>query len=92
MNKNNHFDLNEVLKKINTYGVNYLLVEGGKKLTMNFLKSNLFNQFYLFKSNKKLGIKGKLKITNIIKEFGIKFNFYKKINTFIDKDELFHYY
>ncbi len=92
LNKNNHFDLNEVLKKINTYGVNYLLVEGGKKLTMNFLKSNLFNQFYLFKSNKKLGIKGKLKITNIIKELGIKFNFYKKINTFIDKDELFHYY
>ena len=80
------------MKKIYTVGVNHLLVEGGKKLTMNFLESNYFNQFYLFKSNKKLGIKGKLKITNIIKKLSIKFNFYKKINTFIDKDEIIHYY
>ena len=92
LNKNNYFDLNLVLKKIYSVGVNHLLVEGGKKLTMNFLESNYFNQFYLFKSNKKLGIKGKLKITNIIKKLSIKFNFYKKINTFIDKDELIHYY
>ena len=92
LNQNNHFDLNDVLKKINTVGVNYLLVEGGKKLTMNFLESNFFNQFYLFKGSKKLGIRGKLKITNIIKKLSVKFNFYKKINTFIDKDELIHYY
>ena len=30
LNKNNHFDLNDILKKINTIGVNHLLVEGGK--------------------------------------------------------------
>ena len=92
LNKNNHFNLNDVLKKINSIGVKHLLVEGGKKLTMNFLESNFFNQFYLFKSNKKLGIRGKFKITNITKKLSLKFNFHKKINTFVDKDELIHYY
>ena len=92
LNKNNHFDLNTVLKKINTFGIKHLLVEGGKKLTMNFLESNFFNQFYLFKSNKSLGIRGKLKITNIVRKLPVKFKFHKKINTFIDKDELIHYY
>ncbi len=92
LNKSNLFDLIDVLKKINTIGVNHLLVEGGKKLTMNFLKSNLFNQFYLFKNDKKLGINGKFKITNIINKLHMKFKFCKKINTFIDKDQLIHYY
>ena len=92
LNKNNHFDLSTVLKKINTVGIKHLLVEGGKKLTMNFLESNFFNQFYLFKSNKRLGIRGKLKITNIVRKLPVKFKFHKKINTFIDKDELIHYY
>jgi len=92
LNKNNHFDLNTVLKKINTVGIKHLLVEGGKKLTMNFLKSNFFNEFYLFKSNKILGIRGKVKITNIVRKLPLKFKFHKKINTFIDKDELIHYY
>ncbi len=91
LNKNNHFDLNDILKKINTIGVNHLLVEGGKKLTMNFLESNFFNQFYLFKSNKKLGIRGKHKITNVTKKLPAKFKFHKKINTFVDKDEIIHY-
>ena len=92
LNKNNHFDLSTVLKKINTVGIKHLLVEGGKKLTMNFLKSNFFNEFYLFKSNKILGIRGKVKITNIVRKLPLKFKFHKKINTFIDKDELIHYY
>ena len=92
LNKNNHFDLSTVLKKINTVGIKHLLVEGGKKLTMNFLESNFFNQFYLFKSNKRLGIRGKLKINNIVRKLPVKFKFHKKINTFIDKDELIHYY
>ena len=31
-----------------------LLVEGGDKITKNFLKKDLINQFYLFKSPKQL--------------------------------------
>ena len=92
LNKNNHFDLKKILKKINNLNVTYLLVEGGKKLTNNFLETDLFNQFYLFKSNLKLGSKGRVEVTQVINKLRNKFTYRKKINTYVDKDELIIYY
>lgn len=56
--KNNNFDLTLILKKIFKLGIRNLLVEGGDKITKNFLKNRLIDQFYLFKSPKNLS-KGK---------------------------------
>ena len=50
----NYFDLKIVLKRLFKLGIKHLLLEGGDKLTKNFLKSRLINQFYLFKSPKNL--------------------------------------
>ena len=37
-----------------TLSVRYLLLEGGDKITKNFLKNRLINEFYLFRSPKNL--------------------------------------
>ena len=54
LNDSKHFDLKKVLKRLYKLGIRYLLVEGGNKITKNFLKNRLINQFYLFKSPKNL--------------------------------------
>ena len=92
LNENNQFDLISVLKKINDLGVSSLLVEGGKKLTINFIKENLFNKFYLFQSSIKLGKKGRFRISEILKKLPASFKFKKKIDTYLDKDQLIYYY
>ena len=43
-----------VLKKLYKIGIRNILVEGGDDLSSSFLKKKLFNQFYLFKSQKSL--------------------------------------
>ncbi len=53
------FDLTIILKKLFNLGVRSLLVEGGDKLTQNFIKDRLFNQFFLFSSSKKISTKKK---------------------------------
>jgi len=50
----NLFDLKKILKKLYSLEVRTLLVEGGDKLTKNFINKRLFDQFYMFKSTKKL--------------------------------------
>ena len=51
---NTFFDLQIILQKLYLLGCRNLLVEGGNILTNSFLKKNMFNNFYLFKSKKKL--------------------------------------
>ena len=46
------FNLKQILKKLYSFGIRTLLVEGGDKITKNFIKLRLFNQFYMFKSPK----------------------------------------
>ena len=81
--KNNNFDLKKILKKLYNLDVRNLLVEGGDKLTKNFMKSRLFNQFYLFKSpkilpkSKKHVIFTSLNILNKI--YGVKSRFSSKL-------------
>ncbi len=92
LNKNNQFDLKNILKKISNIGINSLLVEGGAKLTDSFLKDKLFNEFYLFKSPVKLGKKGSIQISKIINKLPHNFDYKKKIKTFLDKDKVIYYY
>ncbi len=86
------FEIKKVFKKIYDMGVNTLLVETGKNLTEQIISKNLFNEFYLFKSNKKIFNKSKIKVLNIIKNLNKKFHNKNLVNTYLDKDSLIHYY
>ena len=54
LNNKKHFDLKLILKKLYKIGFRSLLIEGGDKITKNFLKRRLIDKFYLFKSPKNL--------------------------------------
>ncbi len=86
LNKYGHFHLKTVLKKIFSIGCRNLLVEGGKNLTNNFLKYNLFNEFYLFKSKKNSNGKNKLNITSELKLLSNKYKNKSKLNSFTNDD------
>ena len=60
-------------------------------MTKSVLKDKLINEFYLFKSKKKLGNLGKNNIVDLKKII----NFFKKkenIETFLDGDKITRYY
>ena len=86
INNNNLFDLNLLLKKIFSLGCRNILVEGGKSLTNSFIKNNLFNEFYLFKSPNNLGINGKLNVLSQLDQLKVKFKNRSKINSFTGND------
>ncbi len=92
LNKFGNIDLKFVFKKIYEKGIHNLLVECGSKLTNNILKEKLFNEFYLFKSNNKIISKDRHNVKNIDKNLKKIFKSKKKINTYLDKDSLIHYY
>ena len=75
-----------VLKKIFFLGCRNLLVEAGKNLTSNFLKDNLFNEFYLFKSPNKLGSTGKLNVSDLLHQLPFKYKNKSNINSFTGND------
>ena len=54
INKDKKFDITLILKKLYKLGSRNTLIEGGNDLTNYFLKKKIFNQFYLFKSPKKI--------------------------------------
>ena len=54
INSHKKFEISVILKKLYSLGCRNILVEGGNELTKKFLSKKLFNQFYLFKSPKKL--------------------------------------
>jgi len=54
VDRNNRFDLREILKKLYNFGCRNLLIEGGNELTNFLLRNKIFNKFYLFKSSKNL--------------------------------------
>ena len=91
LDKNNKLDLLNILKKIKKLNINYLLVEGGKSLTKNFLKCNLFNEFYLFSSSK---IENKIKkkyFFNIKNNLKLKFKKQVKLDTYLGDDNIIKY-
>ena len=89
--QNGYFDLKKIFEKIYKIGITNLLIECGKDLTSNILKNNLFNEFYIFKSSKKLNNRDKISILNIKNNLKNFKNINYK-NTFLDKDTLIHYY
>ena len=52
--KHKNLDLKKILKDLYKMEIRNLLVEGGDILTKNFLQKKLFNEFYMFRSSKKL--------------------------------------
>jgi diaminohydroxyphosphoribosylaminopyrimidine deaminase/5-amino-6-(5-phosphoribosylamino)uracil reductase len=58
LNNDGNLDLVLVLKKIKEKGFSRVFLECGEKLTYQFLKKNLINDFKLFISKKKLGKSG----------------------------------
>ena len=89
--KKGFFDLTSVLDKIYLLGCRNLLVEGGKLLTNSFLKNDLFNQFYLFKSPNKLGKNAKLNISSQLNQLSFKYKNKSKINSFTGNDIIYLY-
>ena len=51
-----------------------------------------FNEFFLFESSKKLKNRGNLQIKNIKLDLFNKFKNIRTNETFLDKDNLIHYY
>ncbi len=88
LNRYNLFNLDLVLNKIYMLGFRNLLVEGGKSLTSNFLKHKLFNDFYLFKSSKKLGSNGRIKVNNELRQLSFKYKNKSHISSFTGKDKV----
>ncbi len=54
VDRDNRFDMREILKKLYNFGFRNLLIEGGNDLTNSLIKNKIFNKFYLFKSPKNL--------------------------------------
>ena len=81
-----------ILKKLFKFEISSILVEGGKTLITSLLNNEFFNEFYLFISSKTLNKKGSAKISNIKRLLFNKFKYVKFNETFLDKDNLIHYY
>ena len=86
--KNSYFDLKLVLKKLYKIGIRNILVEGGDDLSSSFLKNKLFNEFYLFKSQKNLSKLVAYKDFNCFKYLSQNYKNKKKINTSLGKDSI----
>ena len=65
LQKNGEFDLRKVMSILYQNNIRFLLVEGGNQLTNKMLDKNLFNEFYLIKTDNKLRQSGKLSLIHI---------------------------
>jgi diaminohydroxyphosphoribosylaminopyrimidine deaminase / 5-amino-6-(5-phosphoribosylamino)uracil reductase len=88
LNKKKYFDLKLALKKLYKFGIRNILVEGGDELSGSFLKNKLFNEFYLFKSPKKLSKSVAYKDFNCFKYLSQNYKYKKKVNTLLGKDSI----
>jgi diaminohydroxyphosphoribosylaminopyrimidine deaminase / 5-amino-6-(5-phosphoribosylamino)uracil reductase len=85
---NKNFDLKLVLKKLFTLGCRNLLIEGGNELSKDLLNKKLINQFYLFKSPKKLSKLVDHKELNFFNDLTLNYKTKTKINTGLGKDSI----
>ena len=87
---NNNFNLKNILIKIRKLGFSRVFIESGVNLISNFLKFNLIDNFYLFISNKKIGLNGKHSFNKIKNSFLLhKKCTNEKVNLFGDKLEIY---
>ena len=92
VDKSGNFNLKEILSYIKKNGVYYLLIEGGKNLTFNFLKENLINEFLLFKTNYYINQKNSINIKNIISYLNRNFTNTKNISTFLGDNKILKFF
>ena len=91
LNKDNEFDLKELLTKVRDLGFSRIFLETGIKLTNNFLDNDLVDVFHLFISKKNLGNNGKNNFKNLMRVYFKKKKFFKeKVNLFDDKLISYH--
>jgi len=88
LNKDGEFDLRKIMSILYQNSICFLLVEGGNKLTNKLLDKNLFNEFYLIKTDKKLRQSGKLNIKKIVYKLSKKFKIKSNINHYFDKNKI----
>ncbi len=88
LNKNNFFEFKLILKKLYALGCRNLLVEGGNVLSRDILKNRLFNEFYLFKSKKKLSKLGLYKKIDFLELLRKNYKKKTKINLKFGKDAI----
>ena len=88
LNNNGLFDLNMILKKLYISGVRNLLVEGGDKITKNFIKNKLINTLYFFKSTKNLPKNEFYKIFTSFEILNKKYKNKTKTSSKIGKDNI----
>ena len=76
------------MKKLYALGCRNLLVEGGNVLSRDILKNRLFNEFYLFKSKKKLSKLGLYKKIDFLELLRKNYKKKTKINLKFGKDAI----
>jgi len=86
--KDKKFDIKIIMKKLYNLGCRNILIEGGNELTKNFINTKSFNQFYLFKSQKKLSILVKYKEFNSLNILKKNYKNMTKINSNFGKDKV----
>ena len=91
VNKNMVLDIKLILKKLYKLGLRNVLVEGGNELTQGFLKKRLFNQFYLFKSPKRLSTKSDYIKFNGLKLLNDRYKSKIKLKSNFGNDTITHY-
>ena len=88
LNNDKYFDLKTILKKLYNLGIRNLLVEGGDKITKNFLKNRLIDQFYLFKSPKILSKSSKHLIFTSLSILNKMYKLKSKLSSKLAKDSI----
>ena len=91
LNNNKKLDLRPIMKKLYSLGFRNTLVEGGNLLTTNLLKNKIFNEFYLFKSQKKLPTNSDFVKFNGLNVLNKKYPFRQNLNSYYGKDTITHY-
>ena len=88
LNNKKNFDLKIILKKIFILGIRNLLIEGGDKITKNFLKNRLIDLFYLFQSPNNLSKRKKNLIFTSLSILNVKYSNKPKITSKLAKDTI----
>ena len=86
IDKNKKFYTKLVMRKLYNLGCRNILIEGGNELTKTFLNEKIFNQFYLFKSPKKLSKLVAHKVFNSLRILKKNYKVTVKINSNFGKD------
>jgi len=90
LNSNGTFNLKNILLKTKKLGFSRILLESGLKLSNNFFKQRLVDDFYLFISSKKIKSSGKNKISKFLK-LHLKNKKYENIRINLFGDRLIRY-